>query len=594
MLEISKKRNSVYAMMALLLITKVLGFLKLRIIAQLFGVSHELDIFWAAFTIPDTLFMIIVAGSLNAAIIPILSDIFYKKGEKELNRFFNNLMIVIGFLITIMALVLFVLTPQITRFLITSDTLQNVLNFSNRITPEDFTLFVNLTRIMMLSPILLGISTIVTGYLQVRRQFFITSLAPLVYNLAMVIGPVIAVKLFGTGVTGIAISAVVGSLLHFSIQIPSLKRYFTEKVVLGWGSLRKALRDSEIWKGLKLAIPRMIAVLGEQVNVMVNTLISFSLAAGALSAYKFALSLHLFPVNIVGSAIAQVALPELAEKCDKESEYKMVFNKFVQQALYLIFPLVSILLILRLPLVRLVYGVGEFDWRATILTSWSLVLLSLAVVGQTLSQIILRGFYAIKETWLPLIAVTIGIIVNVVLAYYLTNFFSHYYDWRLILLQMGSQVSTANGSGLLDVIKSFLRDFIIWCTTRGTSDMAVGGLSLSLSIASIVEVVILIYLLNKRRVIVTWKETVYPILVKIINAGLMAFGMYLVFKLFDFKLDTTRTISIIILTIITSGYGLLSYWLGSKVFGIKEVEYFEEKIIYLTGKFTKRLKGEHI
>lgn len=583
-----KKRNSIYAMMVLLFITKILGFLKLRIIAQLFGASHELDIFWAAFTIPDALFMIVIAGSLNAAIIPLFSSVFKSEGEKELNKFFLNLMIAISSLVMFIALILFVFAPQISQFLISSDLFQNMSNFNNRITPNDMELFVKLTRIMMISPVLLGISTIVTGYLQSRKQFFVTSLAPLIYNIAMVLGPIFFVSILKMDVTGIALSALLGSFLHFSIQIPPLKKYFSEKIKFSILGLVNALKDTQIWRALKLALPKMFSTFGEQVNVIVNTMISFSLKAGALSAYKFALSLYLFPVNIIGSAIAQSILPELSESADEPQEFKKILNKSLQQALFLVLPLVGILLILRLPIVRLVYGVGEFDWTATLLTAWCLVLLSVAIIGQTLSQLLLRAFYALKSTWLPFFALGVGILVNITFAFLLTNFLSHYFDWRPILQQIGSQISSANGNGLLEVLKSFLGDIVKWCATRGESDMAVGGLSLSLSIAAFVEVVILMTMLNRKIKVFSFRETISPMIVKFINVALMSFGMYLVFRLFDFKLDTTRTVSIIILTIATSFYGVLSYWLGSKVLGIKEIDFYEDKVIYYWKKIFKK------
>ena len=206
-----------------------------------------------------------------------------------------------------------------------------------------------------------------------------------------------------------------------------------------------------------------------------------------------------------------------------------------------------------------------------------------------MSQIILRAYYALKDTWLPLIPVAIGIIINIALAYFLTNFFSHYYDWRPIVIEMGKQITTANGSGVAEVFKSFIHDFARWSTSRGTSDMAVGGLSLSMSIASFVEVILLFVFLNKKMKVSTFKNTVKPFLVKIVNALLMVLGMYLMFKLFDFKLDTSRTWSIIVLTIVVSLYGLLSYWLGSKVFGIREVEFYEEKIKAVWRKILDRI-----
>jgi putative peptidoglycan lipid II flippase len=589
MIDVAKKKNSIYVMMIILFLTKVLGLFKLRVISHLFGATHELDIFWAAFTIPDTLFMIIVAGSLNAAIIPLLADVFKKNGEKELNKFFINMMIIVSSVVLVIALLLFIFTPQITRFLMNSEFSQGILNISGRLQAEDFDLFVKLSRILMISPVLLGISTIVTGYLQVRRQFFVTSLAPLIYNIAMTIGPVILVGVFKMDVTGIAISAVLGSFLHFIIQVPSLGKYFGERIKISFDSILRALQDTKIWRGLRLAIPKMLSTLGEQVNVVINTLISFSLEAGALSSYKYALSLYLFPVNIIGSAIAQAVLPELSENADEPKKFKKILNKSLQQALFLVLPIVAILLVLRLPTVRLIFGVGKFDWQATLLTAWCLALLSIAIVGQTLTQIVLRGFYALKSTWLPLIAVGIGIMVNIAFAFLLTNFFSHYYDWRPILEQIGVQISTANGNGLCSVIQSFFRDVFVWCTTRGTSEMAVGGLSLSLSISSLVELILLLYILNKKIKVVSFKQTIKPMLTKLLNTALTTFGMYLVFRLFDFKLDTTRTISIIILTIATSSYGLLSYWLGSKVFEIKEIEFFEEKVVMYWNKLFRKV-----
>jgi len=578
MLKILKQKNSVPFVMLLLLITKILGFLKLRTIAQLFGVSHELDIFWAAFTIPDMLFMLLVAGSINAAVIPTFSEIFRKEGKDSLNQFFNHLMVIISSLFIFIALVLFIFTPQLTTLLIESEALQDFLKFGQRIGPEDFDLFVSLTRIMMISPILLGISSLVTGYLQVRKQFFVTSLSPLFYNLAMIIGSVILVVGFDMGVEGIAISAVFGSLMHLLIQVPKFRNYFDGRLRIGFATLIEGLRQKKTMQAVRLALPRTIAVLGEEVNTVVNTLISFSLAAGALSAYKFAVSLHLFPINIVGSAIAQVALPNLAESCDDEDKYCKVLNSSIQKALFLVLPIVSILIVLRLPLVRRAYGVGAFDWRATILTAWCLVLLSFSVVGQSIVQILLRAFYALKETWLPLVAITVGIIVNIGFAILLTNFLSHYYDWRPILEQMFIQVRDANGAGFTPVFGSFIKDSLRWATTRGTSDLAVGGLSLSLSISYLVEMIVLSLLLNLKIKVITWKKTIVPSIKKVINAALMCLGMYFVFKLFDFQLDTTRTISIVILTGITTVYGFLSYFVGCKVFRIKEVTLFDETV----------------
>jgi len=260
--------------------------------------------------------------------------------------------------------------------------------------------------------------------------------------------------------------------------------------------------------------------------------------------------------------------------------------------LYLVLPIIAIFVVLRLPIVRLVYGSGAFDWRATILTSWCLVLLSFSILGQTIDQIILRAFYALKETWMPLIGIAISIVVNIVLAYLLTNFFSHYFDWRPILQQMLSQISHADGVGFWHVFQTFIQDFWRWSTTRGTSDMAVGGLSLGLGISYVVEVIILYMLLNAKTKMITFANTVKPFLIKLLNTVLMGIGMYLLFKLFDFKLDTSKTMYVILLSAATSAYGVLSYWVGSRVFKIEEVYLFEKKLKKILLKVFKNKKNE--
>lgn len=574
-LEINK--NGLFFIMSILLVTKILGFIKLRTIAQLFGASHELDIFWAAFTIPDMLFTVLVAGSINAAIIPIFSEVLYKDGKEKLDKFFNRLSLVLSVAVIFIAAIAFIFTPQITNFIINSETLQKGLDFSSKISAQDLNLFVYLTRMMLLSPILLAISSLITAYLQVRKQFFVTFLAPLFYNLALIIGPMIFVVVLKQGVEGIALSAVLGSVLHLIIQIPTFVKHYEGRYSFSLKTMKDAILDSKVIKAFKLAIPRTIAIIGEQINSVVNTLISFSLAAGALSSYRFALSLHQFPINIIGSAVAQLALPDLSQYSDIEHREKFtkILNTSVQFSLYLVFPIIAIFIVLRLPIVRLVYGSGAFDWRATLLTAWCLALLAFSILGQTIAQIILRAFYALKETWMPLIAIAISILINIVLAYYLTNFFSHYYDWRPIVQQMFSQISNADGTGFWHVFQSFIKDFFRWSSSRGDSDMAVGGLSLALGLSYVIEVTVLYILLNMKTKIVTWNNTLKPFLIKLLNTVLMGIGMYFVFKLFDFKLDTSRTIYVLILTVVTSLYGLLSYWIGSRVFKIEEVSTFE-------------------
>jgi peptidoglycan biosynthesis protein MviN/MurJ (putative lipid II flippase) len=262
--------------------------------------------------------------------------------------------------------------------------------------------------------------------------------------------------------------------------------------------------------------------------------------------------------------------------------------------MYLVLPIVAVLIVLRLPIVRLTYGTGAFDWEDTLLTAWCLVLLSLSIVGQTLMQIVMRAFYALKDTWKALIITLIGIAVNLTFVYFLTNFFSHYYDWRIILDQIFYQISHANGAGVLPVLKSFFTDLWSWMTVRGDSTLAVGGLAVGVSMTYFIETLIGFWYLNRVTEVelITWKDTIKPIFLKILNVLIMSIGMYSVFKIFDFQLDTSRTIWVALLTLGTSAYGLVSYILGSYLFRIKEYDDIKRYVINLLKDLKRRIKRE--
>ena len=583
--------------MGLLLITKILGFIKLRLIAQLFGASHNLDVFWAAFTIPDMIFLVIVGGSINAAIIPIFSDILYGKGKKELDELFNKITFVFSSVLILLTVILFIFTPQLAQGLISSDKADIILGASSNLFVEDVQRFVIIMRIGLISPFILGLSSFITAYLQVRKQFFVTSLAPIFHNLGIIIFSIVFVGFFDRGIYGLACASVIGSFFHLGVQIPLFLKYYRESEVTPLFKIKDVFKDSVVIRTIKLATPRILSILGEQFNVIVNTIISFTLTPGTLSAYKFAYSLHMVPINIIGSAVAQVSLPDLAavSKNEDKVEFKKILNNALQFSMYLVLPLVAMIIILRLPIVRLTYGTGEFNWQDTLLTSMSLVLLSMSIIGQTIMQIVMRAFYALKDTWKPLIISLIGIAVNLASVYFLTNFFSHYYDWRVIVQQIFYQISQANGAGVLPVVQSFFVDLWEWMTTRGDSPLAIGGLAVGVSMTYVIESVIGFIYLNKITAVklITWKSTLKPMFIKFLNTLIMGIGMYFMFKIFDLQLDTSRTIWVIILTAATASYGIISYLLGSYLFKIPEFQSIKKYLINIIKGFILKLKKKN-
>lgn len=584
--RIFKLKDTVAVIAGILFVTKLLGFVKFRLIAGYFGASKELDIFWAAFLIPDTLFNILIAGSVNAAIIPVFSDVLYKDGEKRLVKLMSATIFAMSIIFVLLSVLIFIFARDVSGFLVDSGYIHSTLSLTSTLNSTDIDLLTQLMRIMLLSPILLGISSVVTAFLQVHKRFFITTLAPLLYNLGMIGGTWVMVGGMNAKVPGLAWSVVIGSALHLIVQLPITYQFIRIHLrIRDIGNINGQAKfyTKEILHIFRLAIPRIIAYVGEQINVIINTIISFSLTEGALSAYRFAISLHLFPVHIFAGAFAQVSLPQFAEDYAKNDmqAFKNSFNKALTKMMFVVLPSVAILVILRLPIVRLAYGTGKFDWWDTVVTSWALALLGLAIIGQSVVALTLRALYAVHETRLPLVATIITVIVNIAGSYYFTNFFSHYQDWRPIISQVTSQLAEGISAGGIDPFLqsagSLWGDLGKWFTTRNVYDASVGGLSLSLSVAFFIEMVLNLYFLSRKVKIVCWDTLIAPITKMTLNTLVMSGFMYFVFRLTDFSLDTTRTIYLAMVLFVTSFVGGVVYVLMSFTTNVKEVELIADK-----------------
>ena len=214
------RSSKVSYIMVIVTLTKLFGFIKLRFIAGLFGASNELDLFWAAFTIPDMMYNVLISGSINAAIIPIFSEVFHKKGNKNLIRLFINFDIVIGFIFIVFGILMFAFARPLSLMLLEGKILNITPGVARTYNPADLDLLVRWTRIMILSPVILGFSTILTAYMRVRREFFITNLAPLLYNIIILAFTYVGVKFLNMGYDGLAIAVLLGTTAQLIIQLP--------------------------------------------------------------------------------------------------------------------------------------------------------------------------------------------------------------------------------------------------------------------------------------------------------------------------------------------------------------------------------------
>lgn len=384
------------------LASRVLGLLRDRILAGKFGAGSALDTYYAAFRIPDLIFNLVVLGALSAGFIPIFSQLIRKSKvfsgdrEKEAWDFVSNVVNSLLVLLLALSLVGIIFAPILTNLIAPGFDLSQKLETTK------------LTRIMFLSPVFLGLSGILGGVLQSFKKFLVYSLAPIFYNLGIIIGALYFVNWWG--IVGLAWGVVLGAVLHFLCQLPSVWQLgFRYKLLLSW-------TDKSLRKLARMMVPRTMSLAIAQINLVVITVVASQLSEGSLSAFNFANNLQAFPVGIFGISFAIAAFPALSEQADNYKELSKSFSHTIRQILFFVFFFTVILFALRAQIVRVVYGTGSFDWRSTVMTMDTLGYFSLSLIAQACIPLLTRVFYARGNSKTPFYYGFITIIINIFLS----------------------------------------------------------------------------------------------------------------------------------------------------------------------------------
>jgi putative peptidoglycan lipid II flippase len=379
------------------LASRLLGLLRDRMLASTFGAGDVLDVYYAAFRIPDFIYNILVLGALSAAFIPVFTSLISKEKEGEAWRLANSLLnFGLIFVITVSA-VLAIFAPWLMRLL--------TPGFS----PEKMESVVMFTRIMFLSPLFLGISGIFGGILTSFKRFLVYSLAPIMYNLGIVVGVLFFVKFWGP--IGLAWGVVFGSFLHMLSQYPAARH-------LGFRYAKTAftaVKDPAARKVFSLMIPRIMGIAVSQVNLMVITIFASTLAAGSLAIFNFAQNLQGVPLGLFGVSFAIAVFPVLSAHAAREENDEFVknFSSTFRHILFFVIPFSVFILVLRAQIVRVFLGAGQFDWEDTILTFQCLGIFSLSLFSQSTVPLLARAFYALHDTKAPFYVALASEAVNI-------------------------------------------------------------------------------------------------------------------------------------------------------------------------------------
>jgi putative peptidoglycan lipid II flippase len=384
----------------------------------------------------------------------------------------------------------------------------------------------NLTRITIFGEILFIVGSFLSAVLQSYNHFFIPGIASALYNFGIIVG-ILLLSPF-VGIFSASYGVILGALIFVLIQIPLVTKLgFTFQPATSI----KAIRSSGVMDVLKLIWPRTISIAIFQLGTLITvTLVSFLQNPGrSYVIFDYAQTLAFAPVVLFGQAIAQAAFPVLSKEKDNLENFKTTFITSFNQMLYLVLPFSVLFLVLRIPIVRLIYGAAQFDWDATVLTGKTLAYFSISIFAQSLIYLISRGFYALHDTKTPLI---VGAVTTFIMI--------------------------------------FLGAFFIFFYKTGVESIA-----FAFSIASIINFLIMFYFLD-RKVGGFDKLALLKTVSKIFLASTFtAFALYIPIKLLDqLVFDTTKTINLILLTGISSLAGLSLYLFLTWLFSVKEATMF--------------------
>lgn len=492
-------------------INAFLGFLKGRLLAAKFGVSDELAVFYTADKIPNLIYSVLVVGAVSTVFIPIFVNAL-KKDKEDAYKQASAMVTVTTLLFLVITVLIFVFSKPILELI-------SLGKFNS----ENVALGASLMKIMMAGQILLVLGSVATSILQSFKYFLVAALAPLAYSIGMIAGIVFLSQQYG--IYAPALGVLIGAFLHFIIQIPAIARTGFKY------TLELNLKNEGLGSMASLIPPRIVSVLLANLIQVVNNSLAIIVSTPSVIFLRFASQLQYFPVNLFGVPLGTASLPTLSTQGNKDDmdKFKKTFTTSLMQMLYLVLPLSTILLVLRVPVVRIVYGVANFPWEATLKTSYTLAFFAISIFAQSTNYLLTRAFYALKDTKTPVLVSICTTFLNIGLSLF-----------------------------FIEILK-----YGVW------------AVAFSFSITAIIDMAALFVLLNKKVGGFNFNLLLSP-LIKISYASLaMGGALYFPVKLLDNVIfDTTKTINLLILVGIAGVLGLASYLVITAKMHVKEVDMF--------------------
>lgn len=378
-----------------IIISNLVGLLRQIVVANGFGTSPDLEAFNAANRVGEVLFNLMAGGALASAFVPTFTGLLVKDQKSTAWRLASGIANLIVVIMIVMCLITAVVAPWLVKYLLAPgyDAAKQQLT-------------VQILRVLLPSVVIFGLSGLVMGILNAHQKFLIPALTPAMYSTGMILGVWLLVPQLG--IFGLAWGAVIGALLHLGLQIPSLVKL---------GGRYQAIfipKDSLVLQVGRLMLPRLFGAAIVQLNFWVNTILA-SFHEGSLNGITYAFQLMLMPQAAIAQSIAIAAMPTFSAQValDKMDELRQSLASSLRGLILLSVPASIGLMILRKPIVALLYQRGEFDVHSTELVAWALLWYAAGLVGHAMVEVLSRAFYALQDTRTPVLVGVAAMSLNI-------------------------------------------------------------------------------------------------------------------------------------------------------------------------------------
>lgn len=426
--EMSGLHEAAFLLGAFALFSKILALVRDRILAHHFGAGSELDIYYAAFRLPDLIYFSAASLLASAIVIPFIFD---RVNRKEAARqFFNSLYTVFCAGMTAVSIIGFFLAPFLAPFVAPGFPAE---------AHEELT---TLTRILLLSPFFLGLSGLFASITQAFNRFLVYALSPVFYNAGIIVGILFLYPVYG--LSGLAWGVIVGSILHAAIQVPTMTR-------LGFfPRFTNAISLREMFEVFAVSLPRTAALSAQHITLLVLVASASLFEEGSITVFNFSMNLQMVPLSIIGVSYSVAAFPTLS-RLHVLGESARFIEQVVVALRHIIFwsmPVTVLFIILRAQIVRAAFGTGQFGWTETRLTAAALAIFSLSIVAQSALLVIVRAYYASGKTRTPLLVALFSSILTIGSAFLLEGWFKDFETFRFFVENM-LRVENVPGTALL-------------------------------------------------------------------------------------------------------------------------------------------------